>query len=66
MILGVHLFNLSIIVTLIAFGFGIYRLSIAVKEKGKGKKNFILTFIPFLIVLIGVWFCYNLAISIAY
>ena len=63
---GVSIFYLSIIVILIALGFGVYRLIITAKGEDKNIKNFMFMLVPFLIVVIGIWFCYNLAISLAH
>jgi len=63
---GVSIFYLSIIGILIALGVGVYRLIIAAKGEDKNIKNFIFMLVPFLVVVIGIWFCYNLAISLAY
>ena len=63
---GGSIFYLSIIVILIALGVGVYRLIIAAKEEEKNIKNFIFMLVPFLVVVIGIWFCYNLAISLAH
>lgn len=63
---GVSIFYLSIIGILIALGVGVYRLIIAAKGEDKNIKNFIFMLVPFLVVVIGIWFCYNLAISLAH
>ena len=63
---GGSIFYLSIIGILIALGVGVYRLTIAAKEEEKNIKNFIFMLVPFLVVVIGIWFCYNLAISLAH
>ena len=63
---GGSIFYLSIIVILIDLGVGVYRLTIAAKEEEKNIKNFIFMLVPFLVVVIGIWFCYNLAISLAH
>ena len=63
---GVSIFYLSIIVILIALGVGVYRLIITAKGEDKNIKNFMFMLVPFLVVVIGIWFCYNLAISLAH
>ena len=63
---GVSIFYLSIIGILIVLGVGVYRLIIAAKGEDKNIKNLMFVLVPFFVVVIGIWFCYNLAISLAY
>ena len=63
---GVSIFYLSIIGILIVLGVGVYRLIIVAKGEDKNIKNLMFVLVPSFVVVIGIWFCYNLATSLAY